>query len=79
MTEISPFSGLKDVILDKFYEVINASYDCILIALCFDCLLKTLLTFLLSACIRLELDAQAVILFIRVQEQHVCDTSRHTF
>ena len=66
MAEISPFSGLKDVILDKFDEVINASYDCILIALCFDCLLKTLLTFLLSACLSLELYAQTVIFTVRV-------------
>lgn len=66
MTEISHLSGLKYVILDKFDEVINASYDCILIALCFDSVLKTLLTFLLSARIRLELYAQAVIFTVRV-------------
>ena len=79
MPEFSSFSGHKDVFLHFFDEVFNASHDYILVTLCFDCLLKTLLTFLLSACLCLELDAQAVILFIRVQEQHVCDTSRHTF
>ena len=61
MTEKSHFVSHKDVILHKFDELFHASYDSIFVTLCFNFFLKLLLTWLLSAFLRLKFDTQTVI------------------